>query len=97
MDSFFNNLPLEKKDLRTALLWGAVLLVLITLLRGTPITDIYYLLVNVWDFIVNTFVFLEATLDIIAYALILLLLTTLVFAVTSVARALGQRRKGNYC
>lgn len=99
MDNILNNLPTEKRDYKAALLWGAVLLVILVLLRGEPVSDLYYLLVNVWDFIVNTFVFLEATLDVIAYALMLLLLACLAFAVTTVYRAWSLRRKqqSNYC
>lgn len=99
MENYLENLPLDKRDSKAALLWGAVLLVLLLLLRGQPVTDVYFLLVNVSDFIVNTFVFLEATLDIVAYALLLLLLATLAFSVTMVTRAWGQRRRQNssYC
>jgi len=99
MDNYLDQLPTEKRDYKAALLWGAVLLVLIVLLRGTPVNDVYILLVNIRDFIANTFVFLEATLDMVAYALMLLLLATLAFAVTMVSRAWGQRRRQNrnYC
>ena len=99
MDNILKNLPAEKRDCKAALLWGAVLLILVVLLRGNPVSDVYYLLVNLWHFIVNTFVFLEATLDVVAYVLMLLLLSTLAFAVTTVYRAWSQRRKqqAEYC
>lgn len=99
MENYLNYLPTEKRELKAALLWGAVLLVVMVLLRATPVSDVYYLLLNIWHFIVNTFVFLEATLDIVAYALLLMLLATLAFSVAAVSRAWSQRRKqqSSYC
>ncbi len=99
MNNLLKDVKLNKKDMKASLVWGAVLLIIFTLFRGHPVADLYKLLLSFSDFIVNTFVFLEATLDVLAYIVLLALLTTLAYGIMGVLRAWGNRRRqqNNYC
>lgn len=92
-NSLTKGFKLEPKLCKTAFLWGVVLLVVFVLLRGQPTEDIYHLFVNISDFVTSSISFIEASLDIAGYVLLLLLLAALAYALGSVYRAWGQRRR----
>lgn len=91
--SFFKVSPQTRTDIKAALIWGAVLLVILSLIRGAPLTDVYNLTLTVWTFLGTCILFLDAVLDVVAYGLLLALFSALAFAVIGVSRALVERRK----
>ncbi len=93
MNAYFNVSPQTKTDIKSALIWGGVLLVILSLIRGAPLTDVYNLVLTVWAFLGMGIMFLDATLDVLAYALLLGLLSALAFAAIGVSRALARRRR----
>ncbi len=99
MNSYFPDVPdlkvspQTKTDIKAALIWGAVLLVILSLIRGAPLTDLYDLALTIRTFLGTCILFLDATLDVLAYVLLLGLFSSLAFAVIGVSRALVSRRK----
>ncbi len=92
MNSILNALQIEPRNIKSSLLWGAVLLVILGLVRGTPFGEVYQLFCNVWAFVATSLVFIDATLDVVAYVLMFTLLTVLAFSLSSVFKAWRRRR-----
>ncbi len=87
------NLPVTKTDIKASLMWGGVLLIILSLVRGTPLNDLYNLALACRDFILSTVVFFEAALDVLSYVMLLALFAALAMTASRVSRAMADRRR----